>query len=364
MDEATEAARTVRCPSCGLDVPAGDRFCTSCGSAVTDGDASATGGSKEDGPPRHDATTVLPRTTADRTTGDRPTATPPTSASATATRCPNCGTDNGTERELCSRCGVDLATGERLPSLDSAIATDLEATSGGISRRVVVLWAVAVLAVLAVVGAVVVGLYLARIGPFADPDAALEPVDFPASAYPGDPELLPLDSVASVTARSPEGPRSFTPEHLVDGDQSSAWHGDPGSLPPGVTEKIDLVLDTPAWVTTIVIGNGDQTDPDRYQDTSRLSRAVLHLDGGLAYELVLLDLGLELQAVELPAPVLTTAVRLEVLEIVGNEAFGPALSRIDLRGFVADVEDAALAEERADQRPAAGPISLTVGRSG
>jgi ribosomal protein L32 len=361
VDEATDAARTVRCPSCGLDVRATDRFCTACGTAIVPDEDAAGGEVTEAGAgPRHDATTVLPKAS----TGDRATTTArPGGPAATATRCPNCGTDNATERELCSRCGVDLATGEQLPTIASVDAGELESASGGISRRIVLLWAVAVLAVLAVVGAVVLGLYLAQVGPFADPDAPLDPVDFSAGAYPGDPELLPLESIASVTARSPEGGRSFTPEHLVDGDPDTAWHGDPAALPAGVTEKIDLMLDGPAWVTTVVVGNGDQLDPDAYQDTARLSRAVLHLDGGLAYELVLLDLGLELQAVELPEPVLTTAVRLELLESVGDDAVGPALSRIDLRGFVADVEDAALAEERADQRPAAGPISLTVGRS-
>jgi hypothetical protein len=342
-EQATDGVAT--CVACGATLEPAARFCTSCGRDTT---------------------------TADTTTADTPMAGPAAAAPATTvlpsmaprrpgpdgTRCPSCGAPNPDERELCHRCGVDLVSGDRLPSLDDPDRPQ-PSSAPPIVRSRVWLWLVPLLAIVGVVGAVVLGLWLAGIGPFAQPER-LDPVDFPAASYPGEPGLLPLASVAAVTTRAPDGGRTFTPEHLVDGDPTTSWHGDPDALPPGVTEKVDVFLEDPAWVSAVVVGNGDHLDANAYEAAARVQRAVLLFDGDVAYDAVLLDLGLQPQVVELPEPALTTSVRIEVVDTVGGRGgAAAAISRIDLRGWPADEADGQLAEQRADVRPAAGSITLS-----
>jgi hypothetical protein len=329
-EQATDGVAT--CVGCGATLEPSARFCTSCG---------------RDTATAAPATTVLPSVAPRRPGPD-------------TRRCPSCGAANAGDRELCHRCGVDLASGDRLPSLDDPDRPQRIVAAPTTRNRVWAwVWLVPLLAIVAVVGAVVLGLWLAGIGPFAQPER-LDPVDFPAASYPEDPILLPLASVAAVTTRAPEGGRTFTPEHLVDGDPTTSWHGDPDALPPGVTEKVDVFLEDPAWVSAVVVGNGDQLDANLYEAAARVQRAVLLFDGDVAYDAVLLDLGLQPQVVELPEPALTTSVRIEVVETVGGrDGAVAAISRLDLRGWPADEADGQLAEQRADLSPAAGSITLS-----
>ncbi len=279
--------------------------------------------------------------------------------------CPGCGERNDGDRELCVRCGADLDSGIRQPSLDDRTEPVPVGAPAPTPTRLGSHVLVAVFAVLAVVGAIVGGLWAAGLGPFAPAAASLPPVPFPADRYPGEASFLALSDVAAAAVREPAHGRTFSPRHLVDADPTTAWHGDGGQLLEGMVETVDLYLATAAWVTGVVVANGDHQDAETYAAAGRVQRARLLFDGGVEHAAVLLDLGREPQLVELPVPVLTTSVRLELVEVIpGTEGTDPALSRLDVLGWDADDGDRRVASERAELRPAAGTISLPFAPSG
>jgi len=276
--------------------------------------------------------------------------------------CMGCGADNVANRMLCRVCGLDLGTGDRQltvePSPPDAWSEPGEIAPVDDGRDAAVRWWVPALAAILVLVGVATAIVALELGPFA-PTTDVPPADFDAAAYPGEPRTLTLTGVATLTSQSPVGARSFTPEHLVDGDPTTAWHGDASALPPETEEKIDLFLDRPAWVSALVIDNGDQMDADAYATTSRVQRAMLVFDGDVRVPVTLLDQGLEPQIVELEEPLLTVTVRLDILETIsGTDLDEVAISRLELLGFPADGDDVALAEERVELLPGAGAISI------
>lgn len=398
----------ARCPSCRNEVTSGARFCHGCGAALpTDGDtdgraghdddvradavsedvpaqahdaagdtaidddtdddttASEDGDADEDGDDEHgDADEESARTVEDHAHDtaviDRPVEVAQARVvPADAVACRACGAPNAADRDLCGACGADLATGETGLSVEPLVgAGNTFALAGSGSRRAARRWWLPVLAVVAVIAGVVGALAWLELGPFAEPDE-IPPVAFAPERYTDDPDTLALTDVATLTMRAPDGDRTFTPERMVDGDPFSSWHGDAASLPPGTDEKVDLFLEEPSWVTAVILANGDHLEPDAYADAARIQRVELVFDGDVRVAATLLDQGLESQIVELPEPLLTTAVRIEIVESVpGLEREDVALSRVELVGNVADEQDAEVAEERADVRPAAGAIAL------
>lgn len=103
----------------------------------------------------------------------------------------------------------------------------------------------------------------------------------------------------------------------------------------------------------VVIANGDQHDESSFAVAARVERLRLRFDGGRVRTAVLLDLPGR-QEVALDEPMLTTAVRLEILsEFPGADGRGVALSDVDLFGWPADEQDRTLATRRAAIQPAA-----------
>lgn len=279
----------------------------------------------------------------------------------TGRACPGCGASNAIDRVVCGACGIDLASGDpelsvaplpidpRGGSADERFGDDLPSTSR---------WWVPLLAILLVVGGVTVTIVGLGLGPFA-PSEDVPSAEFRADRYPGEAQPLTLTDVATVTFREPDGTRTFTPQHLVDGDRTTTWHGDAAALPPGTEEKIDLFLARPAWVEAVVVDNGDQSDADAYAAAARAQRAMLVFDGEVRVPATLLDQGLAPQIVELDEPILTATVRIEILEVVlGTEQEDVAMSRLALLGHPAAGDDVPLAEERSAALPAAGAIAL------
>jgi hypothetical protein len=282
----------------------------------------------------------------------------PTGAVQAAERtCAACGVTNHPDRLLCRACGVDLDAPTQPLTVGANAPGTAPAWSGAAGgRRLLRRAALALLAVVAVVAVVLGVLVVAEVGPFARavdiPEAAFEAAD-----YPADPQVLVLSDIAALTSRTAAGDRSFDPTQLVDGDPTTSWHGAVDELPAGLDEKIDLVLEEPAWVTALVLDNGDQASAEEYAAVGRIQRAQLIFDGAVVVPVTLLDQGLEPQIIELDEPLLTTAVRLEILATVpGSERDDPALSRVELRGHPAGDADRQLAAQRAEIRPAAGPI--------
>jgi hypothetical protein len=141
---------------------------------------------------------------------------------------------------------------------------------------------------------------------------------------------------------------------MFDGDLDTAWSNSGDTNPNGAGEVIRVILSSPAWVTEIVLGNGDQADPAAFANRARLHRVTARVDGNVVVGLVFLDTQGQ-QAVRFPEPVLTTAVRLEVNETFEGASLSDlAISELSFRGHVADAADAVRAKERARLAPTPG----------
>jgi hypothetical protein len=237
-------------------------------------------------------------------------------------------------------CGADLDTGLPLDRSPGR-ARDLRGRRSPRRERLVGLLVAAAL----VLAATVIPLALLGLGPFA-PTERLEPALLLRAAYPGDPVILPVETVATTTtAVAPD--RDLSPLNLIDGDGVTAWVGLPADGQEA-GEVIQIVLERPAWVTSIRFRNGDQLSDAAYERSGRLQRGLLTFDGGRDHRIDLLDIGRTVQVVELAEPELTTRVTVVVERtFAGTGSRGVALSEISLAGWPADAADTALARQRA-----------------
>ncbi|MEX2503257.1 MAG: zinc ribbon domain-containing protein [Egicoccus sp.] len=339
-NDADDPDTPVRCPTCDTPAAVGARFCRNCGIALTD----TTAADREARRPPDSETTgeldLISRTSAE--------VSPPSSGAAILRTCPSCGGPNSASRELCGRCGADLETGTIPPRADGR--PDGTPPSTAPRRR----WAGPALLVLAVLLVMVGGLAAAGVGPFGDEAATVPPVEFDATAYTDDPERLAAAEIATRTTLPTQGGTSFDPAQMVDDDASTAWNSD-GSVEvvaDGVGERIELLLEEPAWVNQIVVRNGDQRDADAYAANGRIQRARVTLDGGVVLLVNLLDEGLAAQAVDLTEPVLTTGVSIEVLDVFEGDTHPDlAISDLALHGWPAQGDDVEVAGDRAAARP-------------
>lgn len=305
----------------------------------------------------NDDTDVRPAVRAGEDGEDDVTDVVRTGAPRTARACPACGVFNPRPREVCRTCGVDLETGEALPWPEPDPDPDLQsapAVPAPHPRR----WWLAVAAILAVAGLVLLGLVVAEVGPFAPPPEIPSAV-FDAETYDGEPTGLMLSDVATISTHPPIDGRPFEAAQMVDNDPETAWRSDGLQADDTVDqplEIIDLFLDEPAWISSIVLRNGDQAGVGAYQEAARLRRVRAVVDGGEVYLLNLLDDGRGQQAVELPEPVLTSMLRLEIVAVFpGTAEDGVAISDLELRGWTAVGQDVALADDRAEVAPATAP---------
>ncbi len=333
------------CPACGAPLEPPGRFCAACGHRVGSDDVAEAGDATRTDPIRS------PRTPA---SGGNPA---PASGRGATRTCSGCGASNVYERELCHACGRDLdpAAGTAVPPRSEP---RLERVPRG--RWPWRAWWVPMLAAAGLIALITAGLAVAQLGPFANRPQPLDVVPFPAAEYPEEVERLTLSDVAALSSAPAADGRAFTPDRMVDDDPGTAWRGEDASLPEGADQTIDLLLEAPAWVSELVVANGDHHDAEAYEDSGRAQRVDLRFDGDLVVAATLLDQGRSPQIIRLEEPMLTTSVRLEMVHSVpGTTHDEPALSAIALRGHPAAEQHAALAGERAEERPAADAVTVT-----
>jgi hypothetical protein len=263
----------ARCPRCGTALAGAARFCTACGTPL---------GSPPEATPPHDALLtpdVEPR----------------------LVHCPACESANAATRDRCGRCGADLGSTES-PARTQPAARAPEPVDGSDTSAVVtiaiVLAGLALLGVLAtILSAQGVGIFGGRGAP--PPESpALEPVG--------------ITAVRASSNLPPSGDVTFGPENLVDGDAATAWiHGASGD---GAGEWIELGLAEAVPVTRILLLNGYQQG-ERFAEYGRVTQLRLVV-GETSLTADVLDVDGP-QAIDLPEPVVTDLVR---LEIVGSEA--------------------------------------------
>lgn len=287
------------------------------------------------------------------------------SARRTARACPACGIFNPSTREVCRDCGADVVTGASLPwpepDPDPAVQVSQVVVAPSPRR-----WWLPVAAILAAAGLLLLGLVIAEVGPFA-PTAAVPPAPFIPDRYAGETQDLLLSDIATVSTLPPRDGRSFEAARMVDDDPETAWRSD-GLMEPeevnGAREIIDLFLTEPGWISAVVLRNGDQRDLRAYEEVARLRQVRAVADGGEVIVLNLLDDGRGRQIVELPEPVLSTVLRLEVIEVFpGADGNGVAVSDLELRGWTATGDDVSLAAERAEAQPATDPLPFEARQS-
>ena len=279
-------------------------------------------------------------------------ASPPTRirAGSQGRVCISCGTINDQRRELCGRCGADLDTGRELPHLAPRDAAMAPPPAAVVRRRRRWVWPI--LAILLAGGLAFAGLVLAEVGPFSPqidlPDAAFDP-----QVYAAEPAEITLMDLAAATILEDES-GSYDPRLLVDDDPQTAWRSDPAQLPDETPETLELTPDRPIWLAAIELRNGHQESTAAYDRSSRVRQALIRVDGGVTLLVDLLDAGLEVQRVDLEQPVLTTSIRVEVLDVFQGETDHLAISELEVVGWAATGEDVPLAQQRAELLPAAG----------
>lgn len=276
--------------------------------------------------------------------------------------CPKCGANNSARRELCGRCGANLMTGEVSPRpaprpIAPATPTEPRASERDRATRgrtiAIIVGAGLIVGTLTTLVGLVWLLPIWGIGPFAEDDA-LPSVVFDPVVYGEETVALPLTEVATRTTEPSTGGISFSADRMFDGDLSTSWSNSGDTNPQGEGEVIRVELSSPAWVTEIVLANGDQSDAVAFTDKARLSRAVVRVDGDVVVGLVFLDAEGQ-QAVSFPEPLLTTAIRLEVEETFeGATSDNLAVSELSFRGHIAQGVDVERANERAQRAPTPG----------
>lgn len=347
MSGPDPADEVARCPDCDAEVAPPGRFCVQCGASVADpGDATSGAAGTAGGSDAAAATTAHPEVT-----GILPL---PASGRGATRRCTSCGQVNARSRELCRACGLDLDPSDRtaVPVRPARRAVEPVPLRARLRR-----WWVVPLAVVAVAATITGALWWAQLGPFSTSEGPLAVVPFPAERYGAPSMRLELADIGTLTSAPPEGDRIFTPAQMVDDDPSTAWRGEAPALPDGAQETIDVALAEPAWVDAMVVANGDHLDATAYEASGRVQRLAMWFDGDLHVEVTLLDLGRSRQVVQLPEPVLTSAVRLAIVQtLAGVERPEPAIAGLELWGHLADEADAAVARDRAELRPAIGVL--------
>lgn len=371
----------MHCPSCGSRNAEDANFCTSCGTALRERDSATTGdpSTPADGPERDDTTVVPPvseaptsvmdpvdddATSEDTTDADDPGATTvvPT-ASGDLRTCPNCEAPNAPARTICGRCGADLETGEvtRLPAVAYAPPGDRDRDEDTAPRaaqrapreegrgRRTALIAAAVVVVGGLLG-VLAGLFVAlRSGDDSTgPEIPPAPV-FDQAGYPSEADGLAVARIGASSTNTVGGQEQSV-ARLVDGDLQTAWEHDGADNPGGAGERVAVEFEEPVWIDTIVIGNGNQQDDGLFLGGSRAAKVRLRFDGEVMIDVKVLDQR-GLQVVDLPTPVLTTGLQLQVLEVVEGDTYRElGLSELRFTGWIAQGEDARIAAERATIR--------------
>lgn len=362
------------CPRCGASITADANFCPACGTDLR-GDVTAV-------MPRHDEDDPVEATVG----GDDPTIPPeeeiestraipmvtePPADALSLVRCPSCDAPNSAARPTCGRCGVDLRTGEPAPDEPEASVPSRDTTPANVPVRAMGDTDAAVgpptwsgqrtsdrrwLVVLAIVaGGILLGgtagaLVAFDVGPFGagqeEPDVPAPPFD--DQAYSSDPRALPIAAIGASTVQQPSGGNTYDPQLMLDDDPATAWNSDGDVVPDGVGEKVSFDFGTPVWLTEITILNGYQKDEARYTANARLSEILLRFDGGESFVVSLAD-DQAPQRIPLPAPVLTTAAQIEVLEVYPGDRYRDlAISEITFTGWQATGEDAEIGEQRSD----------------
>ena len=289
----------------------------------------------------------------DPVSADSPTgffASPPTRirAGSQGRVCMSCGTINDQRRELCGRCGADLDTGRELPHLAPRDAGMAPPPAAVVRRRRRWVWPI--LAILLAAGLAFAGLVLAEVGPFS-PQIALPEAEFDPQVYADEPAGIRLSDLAAATILADES-GSYDPRLLVDEDPQTAWRSDPEQLPGDAPETLELTPERPIWLAAIELRNGDHASTAAYDRSSRVRQALIRVDGGATVLVELLDAGLHAQRFDLERPLLTTSIRIEVLDAFQGEQDSLAISDLEVVGWVATGEDVTLAQQRAELLPA------------
>lgn len=253
--------------------------------------------------------------------------------------CPRCGAPNSAGRVACGRCSADLATGEvtgqarsptpPVPRAPPEGPAEPAARSGGPGPLVAGIVAVGVVA-----GAVLGLMVSLELGPFAAEEPTSGPT-FDPGVYPGDPEPLEVSGVTASSTLSPLGGDRFDTGLLLDGDLSTAWNNDGGEEPDGVGASLTLRLAEPAWVTALVVANGDQADDRTFLSNARARRVRIAFAGGEVVHVHLLDRQGR-QRIDLPEPALTRAILVEVVEVYpGDTQDDLGISEVEVLGHTA-----------------------------
>jgi hypothetical protein len=276
------------CPRCATALDGAARFCTTCGA------------------PRGRPAV-----------GDQPPVARVGVVEPPFVHCAACEAPNAASRSRCARCGAGLSavspgTAAETSAAVPAAAAGSPAAEGGAR----VFTGAAVLAAVAIVAALGALLWL----------RGSERLD-PVVGVPG-PEPAPVSGATASTTPPATATATFEPANLLDGDHRTAWVAAAEDGQGEAGQWVELALAEPVAVSRIVVWNGYQA-AERFAEYGRVTQVRLEL-GAERLTADVLDLEGP-QAIDLPEPIETDRLRLELLEVVPGARFdSAALSRVDV----------------------------------
>lgn len=229
---------SVQCPQCAGPVTAGsDKFCTSCGSALS--------------------------------WAEQPTDEGGATTSGPSLACPACRAPNPASRLLCQRCGA-LLEPARAP-LPACLAPGAPWRW----RAPLVLLAIAAVGAAA---AAVLGAALNSDGRLSPPVPSV-PTTARAAAAPAPVRLDPRSISASASSELPPTQEvTYRIRNTLDGDTRTAWNNHSAVAGSGVGETLTYRFSSPVHLVGIALVNGYAKTPELRADNGRIRGVIILTD--------------------------------------------------------------------------------------
>jgi hypothetical protein len=230
---------SAQCPQCASPVITGsDKFCTSCGSALSWVEQPADeGGGTTSGP---------------------------------SFACPACREPNPASRLLCQRCGALLEPAQ------APLPASLTPGAPWRWRAPLVLLAIAAVAAAA---AAMLGAALRSDGRLSPPPAPSVPTTARAAAAPAPVKLDPRSISASASSELPPTQEvTYSIRNTLDGDTRTAWNNHSAVRGSGVGETLTYRFSSPVHLVRITLVNGYVKTAELRADNGRIRGVVILTD--------------------------------------------------------------------------------------
>ena len=145
-----------------------------------------------------------------------------------------------------------------------------------------------------------------------------EPVETPTEIPEEDYPFPHIEQVRATSTLKSNKDNDYVAENVCDGDEDTAWVE--GKAGDGIGEYIKLKLEEETIVHGIKVSNGYYKNSDLYYRNNRVKKVKLTFSDGSSKTYKLDDNFLEVCDVEFDEPVLTSTIKVEILSVYKSES--------------------------------------------